>query len=176
MDAVRIREQLSQGPGAELFWAHPSVWCSEDKGCWSLGLRVGTSASYQIGEYVPYPVWIKGWRLLPFLPSAQFLPLPVVSVVFMGTVLQNRCDGPDQFHQHIRNKHFPLHLCRACVFSFILSLSFKCFYYEPSDESFFFLLRLFSELGTFHRVSQGNKSLGASKLKSFLQLRIRASG
>lgn len=58
--------------------------------------------------------------------------------VFMRTVPQNRCDSLDQFHQRISNKQiFPTSVLRMC-FLFYSSLSFKCFYYKPGDESFLF--------------------------------------
>lgn len=84
----------------------------------------------------------RGDGLTPFLLSAGSLPLLVA--VFVRTVLQNRCDGLDQFYQCARNKQmFPTTSVVCMCFLFYSSFSFKCFYYEPSDESFPFFEPVF---------------------------------
>lgn len=105
----------------------------------SRGLCVCTSASHKVGGCIPWwSAWIKGGEdLIPFLPSAWSLPLLVT--MFVRAVLQNRCDGLDQFHQCVRNKQiFPTTSVLCMCFLFYSSFSFKCFYYELGDETSLF--------------------------------------
>lgn len=77
--------------------------------------------------------------------------------VFMRTVLHNRCDSLDQFHQRVRNKQlFPTTSVLRMWFLF-LPFFRMCLLWTGWWKLAF--LSQFSELGTFRRVSQGSKSL-----------------
>ena len=134
-------QQLSQGPGAELLWAHPSVSCPEEKGHWSSGVCVGTSASHEVWGYIPrWPAWIRGAKafyLSSFLlnPCLCFWPCLCLWEQCFRTdvmVLTNFTSALET------NRFFPAtSALRMCVL-FYSSLSFKCFYYELGDECIFF--------------------------------------